>query len=97
MYIPKTKKKKWEEYEAIKLDCRRFVPTDTGKIHVSVLLLMTRGNAPRDAFQGYEIVVADIGRVSNKMVDLFVRPRYLTGYPLRFKIETEKALIIERK
>lgn len=60
---------------------------------------MTRGNAPREAFQGYEIVVADIGRVSNKMVDLFVRPRYSTGtgYPLRFKIETEKALIIERK
>lgn len=98
LYIPRSRRSEYEEYLALKDGARQLMPTDTGRIGVQVLVLNTKGNPPRRSFAGYSVELADIGYVTAQMADIFVKPKNNEGFgfPLRFKIENEKAMVIER-
>lgn len=92
MYVSKRHVKEYAEYlEELEKGYRLIEPGDQGAIMAPALLIKTTGKPPRQSFIGYEIVNVDVGRVSNKMCDVYVRG--LKSYPLRFKIETGKLLI----
>lgn len=95
IYVKKSMTAKWGEYLNRKKYFRLFLPSDEGTIRKSGLLLLTKGNPPRQSFSGYEIVSVDVFKVSNTMAEAYVRHEDGTGEPIRFKIASEKLLIIK--
>lgn len=53
---------------------------DEGSVRVKVLLIRTKGDSKRKAFEGYELMNADIHKVGNKYAEIYLYPLNDNGF-----------------
>lgn len=94
-YVRKSKFGLFAEYNKRKTYFRQVEKCDEGTIRKSGLLLLTKGNPPRESFDGYEIVSVDVFKVGKTMCEAYIRHEDGSGEPIRFKIANEKLMIIK--
>ena len=90
MYIPKNKLSDYQTYLREKENYRRFIPSDSHRLQAKVLVLVTKGNEPRQSYDSYYLDDADVGLVSEKMGEVYLLNM---RKPIKFKRQLERILI----
>ena len=90
MYIPKNKLLDYQAYQREKDKYRVFVPRDSNRLWVKVLVLVTKGNGEWETYDRYYMDEADVGKIGNKMGEVYLLNM---RKPIKFKRQKERVLI----
>lgn len=90
MYIPKNKLLDYQAYQREKDNYRRFVPHDSHRLRVKVLVLVTKGNGEWETYDRYYLDEADVGKVSEQMAEVYLLNMRKS---IKFKRQRERVLI----
>ena len=90
MYIPKSKLLDYQAYQREKDNYRRFVPRDSHRLRVKVLVLITKGNGEWETYDRYYMDEADVGKISEQMGEVYLLNMRKT---IKFKRQRERVLI----
>ena len=90
MFVPKSRKKEYEEYQQKVKKYRKVTKEDEGRTNANILVVNFVGHKPWDSFAGYQECKVDINKVGETFCDAYlVKERK----PIRFKPETGLILI----
>ena len=97
LYVPKEYRESYDDLSFLVKSgkARDFTRADTGLL-IPILMITIVGKGNRATYHGYAEMMADTGKLGDKMGEISVSPNALArGYPCRFKYESHKFLILK--
>lgn len=90
MFVRKDLKPSHDLYVAACRNYRKIEKSDEGRVKAPVLVLITKGNPPRESYVTFFADYADIGKVGDTFCDIFL---IKSRKPMRFKHSLGRVLV----
>ena len=99
MHVPKRLSKEWEQLLNVAHHLREIEKRDSGSVGLFMVQILSKGGGSRETFQGWKIIVCDVGPVYDKFAEIWIK-HYLqdlevVNRPVRFGIKAHRYLVAE--